>query len=124
MWTGPEISCPILAENLPQGVRELLPLPLENGTSFPEEGEIALVHAQPNTWKGQPPQAFLDVGFFYGRGARLLMPMGWIQAAVCARVVDEDLAAARDACQRIRRRGACRLSFHPEPITAVPPPTR
>jgi hypothetical protein len=51
------------------------------------------------------------VGVFYGRGARLLMPMGWIQASVCGRVADEDLAAVRTACQSIRRRGACRLSF-------------
>jgi hypothetical protein len=48
---------------------------------------------------------------FYARGARLLMPMGWIQASVCARVVSEDLAAVRSACQSIRQRGACRLSF-------------
>jgi hypothetical protein len=115
MWTGPEISCPILAGALPQAVRELLPLPLENATSFPEEGELALVHAPANTWKGQPPQAFLDVGLFYGKGARLLMPMGWIQAAVCARVASEDLGSLRAACQKIRQRGACRLSFHPEP---------
>ena len=115
MWTGPEISCPILADALPPAVRELLPLPLENATSFPEEGELALVHAPANTWKGQPPQAFLDVGLFYGKGARLLMPMGWIQAAVCARVASEDLGSLRAACQKIRQRGACRLSFHPEP---------
>lgn len=115
MWTGPEISCPILAGSLPQAVGELLPLPLENATSYPDEGEIALVHAPANTWKGQPPQAFLDIGLFYGRGARLLMPMGWIQAAVCARVVSEDLGLVRAACQKIRQRGACRLSFHLEP---------
>jgi hypothetical protein len=37
--------------------------------------------------------------------------MGWIQASVCGRVVGEDLAAFRAACQSIRRRGVCRLSF-------------
>ena len=49
MWTGPEISCLILADSLPPAVRELLPLPLQNATSYPEEGEIALVHAPANT---------------------------------------------------------------------------
>lgn len=110
MWTGPEISCPISAANLPAQV-DLNDLPLENATSYPEEGEIAVVYAPANTWKGQPPFGFFDVGVFYGRGARLLMPMGWIQASVCGRVASEDLAAIRTACQSIRRRGACRLSF-------------
>jgi hypothetical protein len=110
MWTGPEISCPILAANLPGNIN-LNDLPLENATTFPEEGEIAVVYAPANAWKGQPPSAFLDVGVFYGHGGRLLMPMGWIQASVCGRVVAEDLAALRVACQSIRRNGACRLSF-------------
>lgn len=110
MWTGPEISCPIPVANLPAQV-DLSDLPLEHATSYPEEGEIAVVYAPANTWKGQPPFGFFDVGVFYGRGARLLMPMGWIQASVCGRVVSEDLAAVRTACQSIRRRGACRLSF-------------
>jgi hypothetical protein len=86
-------------------------LPLENATSFPEEGEIAVVYAPASTWKGQPPHGFFDIGLFYGRGARLLMPMGWIQASVCGSIDAGDLAAVRSACQSIRRRGACRLSF-------------
>jgi hypothetical protein len=110
MWTGPEISCPIPASQLPAAALAG-GLPLENATSYPDEGEIALVFAPANSWKGQPPFAFLDVGLFYGRGARLLMPMGWIQASICARVLPEQLAAVRTACQSIRQHGACRLSF-------------
>src|ERR1700734_3050167 len=59
MWTGPEISCPIPAANLP-AVIDQSRLPLENATSFPEEGEIAVVLVQANAWKGQPPFGFLD----------------------------------------------------------------
>jgi hypothetical protein len=110
MWTGPEISCPIPESKLPVHM-DLMNLPLENATSYPEEGDIAVVYAPPNAWKGQPPFGFFDVGVFYGRGARLLMPMGWIQASVCGRIVSEDLEAARAGCQSIRRRGACRLSL-------------
>lgn len=110
MWTGPEISCPIPAASLPPRL-DLGNLPLENATSYPEEGDIAVVYAPANTWKGQPPFGFFDVGVFYGRGARLLMPMGWIQASICGRIVGEDMAAVRTACQAIRRRGACTLSF-------------
>jgi hypothetical protein len=114
MWTGPEISCPIPASKVPAQA-SLANLPLENATSYPEEGDIAVVYAAANTWKGAPPFAFFDVGLFYGRGARLLMPMGWIQASVCARVVSEQLAAVRSACQSIRQRGACQLSFQQDP---------
>jgi len=110
MWTGPEISCPIPAANLPVQI-DSGGLPLENSTSYPEEGDIGVVYVPANTWKGQPPFGFFDVGLFYGRGARLLMPVGWIQASVCGRVVSENLASVRAACQTIRRRGACRLSF-------------
>jgi len=110
MWTGPEISCPILAANLPSDI-DLNDLPLENATTFPEEGEIAVVYAPANAWKGQPASAFIDVGVFYARGGRLLMPMGWVQASVCGRVTADDVAALRAGCQAIRRHGACRLSF-------------
>jgi hypothetical protein len=114
IWTGPEISCPIPAAKVPAQAR-LDALPLENATTYPEEGDIAVVYAPVNTWKGQPPFAFFDVGLFYGRGARLLMPMGWIQASVCAQVGGDDLATFQAACQSIRRKGACRLSFHQDP---------
>jgi hypothetical protein len=110
MWTGPEISCPIPAPKLPAQAN-LDELPRENATSYPEEGDIAVVYVPANTWKGQPPFAFFDVGLFYGPGARLLMPMGWIKASVCARVPGDQLAAFRSACQSIRQRGACQLSF-------------
>ena len=114
MWTGPEISCPIPAANLPAQIG-LSDLSLENATSYPEEGDIVVVYAPANTWKGQPPFAFLDVGVFYGRGARLLMPMGWVQGSVCGVILSEELPAARTACQSVRRRGACRLSFQRDP---------
>jgi hypothetical protein len=110
MWTGPEISCPIPAANFP-ALLDLSALPLENATSYPDEGDIAVVYAPPNAWKGQPPLGFFDIGIFYGRGARMLMPMGWIQVSICGRMVAADLAAARTACESIRRRGACALSL-------------
>ena len=114
MWTGPEISCPIPAANMPTAI-DANDLLLENATSFPEEGDVAVVFVPPNSWKDQPPFGFFDVGVFYGRGARLLMPMGWIQASICGRVGSEGLISLRAACQSIRRHGACRLSFLQDP---------
>ncbi len=113
MWTGPEISCPVHEPAFPD--RSLFQdLPLENGTSFPAAGEIATVFAPKRLWKDTPPVDFFDIGLFYGDGARLLMPMGWIMASVSARVVAEDLAAYQQACRAIRRAGACRLRLSRE----------
>jgi hypothetical protein len=110
MWTGPEISCPIPASAFPAeaGLDRLI---LENATSFPEAGDLAVVYAPENSWKGQPPFAFFDIGLFYGAGARLLMPMGWVMASVCAQVAPEDLDHYRAGCGAIRRSGACQLTF-------------
>ena len=94
MWTGPEISCPVPASAFPPDAR-LDGLPAESATSFPEAGEIGVVYAPANSWKGQPPFAFFDIGLFYGAGARLLMPMGWVMASVCARVAADDFDAYR-----------------------------
>jgi hypothetical protein len=110
MWTGPEISCPIVSDAFPQG-DAFEAIPLENATSFPAAGDIATVFAPRGTWVGQPPADFFDIGLFYGDGARLLMPMGWIMASVSGRVVEEDMAGYVAACRAIRRAGVCDLRF-------------
>ncbi|MFW7269780.1 DUF3830 family protein [Gluconacetobacter sp. Hr-1-5] len=110
MWTGPEISCPIFGSALPDPERTLN-IPLENATSYPAAGEIATVFARRGTWKGMPEADFFDIGLFYGDGARLLMPMGWIMGSVCARIAPADLADFQQACRTIRRQGACELTF-------------
>jgi hypothetical protein len=109
MWTGPEISCPVPATAFPPGALDAGPF-AENATSFPEAGEIAVVFAPENSFKGQP-FAFFDIGLFYGPGARLFMPMGWVMASVCAIVPPEDFEAYRAGCMAIRKSGACRLTF-------------
>lgn len=114
MWTGPEISCPVPGAKFPDAGL-LQGLPLENATSFPAAGEIATVLAAGGQWKGMPATDIFDVGLFYGDGARLLMPMGWIMASVAARVVPEDLAKYQAGCQAIRRGGVCELEFSREP---------
>jgi hypothetical protein len=110
MWTGPEISCPVLEDRFPAG-DAFDAIPLENATSFPAAGDIATVYAAKGTWAGMPPAALFDIGLFYGEGARLLMPMGWIMASVSGRVVADDMAAYRAACAAIRRNGMCDLEF-------------
>ena len=112
IWTGPEISVPIPAATLPDGAPRD-PIPAENATSFPETGDIVLAWLAAGSTKGLPPGDFWDIGLFYGGGGRLLMPFGWIQANVCARIVAEDLAQAQADCRTIRRNGACTLTIEP-----------
>jgi hypothetical protein len=113
MWTGPEISCPIdiSQSSVPIDVARV---PLENATSFPAAGDLVLVAAPRGRWKGMPPVDVIDLGFFYGDGGRLLMPMGWIMGSVCARVVPDDMSAYQAACRKIRSTGVCNLSFSRE----------
>jgi hypothetical protein len=110
MWTGPEISLPIDGAKALPG-HDLRAVPVENATSFPQAGDIALVCAPRGTWRDGPPFDLVDVGLFYAAGGRLLMPMGWIMANICARIVDEDLVAAAAACRAIRTTGACAITI-------------
>lgn len=110
IWTGPEISVPIPASTLPAGMAQPV-IPTENATSYPETGDIVLAYLGAGSTKGLPPGDFYDIGLFYGSGGRLLMPFGWIQANVCARILDEDLAQAQADCRTIRRSGACVLAL-------------
>lgn len=109
IWTGPEISVPIPASTLPAGMNGPA-IPFENATSYPDAGDIVLAYLAAGSTKGLPPGDFYDIGLFYGPGGRLLMPFGWIQANVCARIVPEELAKAQADCRSIRRNGACTLS--------------
>ena len=116
MWTGPEISCPVAAERLPTDI-DLANLPLENSTSHPAAGDLVLVRLQPGAPSPATPFANggLDLGIFYGDGARLFFPSGWIEGSVCGRVEDEDKVGLALAAALIRRNGACRLELEQLP---------
>ena len=113
MWTGPEISCPIDVNKHAVPI-DVAAVPIENATSFPGAGDLVLVAAPRGRWQGMPPADIVDLGFFYGAGGRLLMPMGWIVGNVCARIVAQDLMAYQAACRRIRVAGACNLELSRE----------
>lgn len=108
MWTGPEISCPV-PTNLVPPEYEGRPLPPENTTINPLPGDVVLSYLPARVWGGGPDPVY-DIGLFYGAGARLLFPVGWLPGSVCARVAHEDLAALAAACGAIRRRGACTVT--------------
>lgn len=112
IWTGPEISIPMPSASLPEGMAQP-PVPAENATSYPGAGDIVLAYLAAGSTQGLPPGPFYDIGIFYGAGGRLLMPFGWIQANVCARILDEDLEKAVADCRAIRRSGACTITVEP-----------
>lgn len=112
IWTGPELSCPLPASVLPSDMTKST-IPAENATSFPSCGDLVLASLASRSVKGLPPGNFFDIGVFYGDGARMLMPFGWIMVNVCATIVPEDLAQAKSSMKAIQRNGACKLFLEP-----------
>ena len=112
IWTGPELSCPLPAQVLPEALSRDI-VPQENATAYPQIGDIVLASVPAGSVKGLPPGNFYDLGLFYGPGARMLMPFGCIMANVCARIVDEDLENAQSSIRAIQQNGACKLSIEP-----------
>lgn len=109
MWTGPEISCPIPTAQL-AGQDRAAALPPENATLHPQPGDVVLAYVPARMWGGNPDPIF-DVGLFYGPGARMFFPIGWLAGSVVAQVLPEDRAAMAEACGRIRRQGATEITF-------------
>jgi len=109
MWTGPEISCPIPSAHL-EGQAYGEPLPQENATLTPQPGDIVLSYVPARMWGGNPSPIF-DIGLFYGQGARLLFPIGWLAGSVVAQVRPEERDHFAAACGVIRRNGACDVTF-------------
>lgn len=113
MWTGPEISCPIPPDHL-AGAGYARALPPENATLHPQPGDVVLAYVPARMWGGNPDPIF-DIGLFYGPGARMFFPVGWLAGSVVAQVRPEDRPALAEACTRIRRSGACEITFSQEP---------
>ncbi|MGO4437136.1 DUF3830 family protein [Rhizobium sp. RAF56] len=109
MWTGPEISCPIPSRHL-ESAAFAKALPAENATLTPQPGDIVLSYVPPRMWGGNP-NAIFDIGLFYGQGARLLFPIGWLAGSVVAQIRPEEREHFAAACGIIRRNGACDVTF-------------
>ena len=85
-------------------------MPPENATLHPQPGDIVLAYVPARMWGGNPDPVF-DIGLFYGPGARMLFPIGWLAGSVVAQVRPQDRANLAEACGKIRRAGACEISF-------------
>ncbi|QIN67934.1 hypothetical protein SBC1_79810 (plasmid) [Caballeronia sp. SBC1] len=107
MWTGPEISCPIPSNMLvPEQIARVLPP--ENATLTPQPGDLVLAYVPARMWGGNPAPIF-DLGVFYGPGARMLFPIGWLAGSVVGKVPPQELAGLAQACGAIRKSGSCVL---------------
>ncbi|MHB8619232.1 MAG: DUF3830 family protein [Chloroflexota bacterium] len=100
MFTGREISL-----QLPNAG----PVPPENQTCFPLPGDLLWTSVPPYVWNGIP-RPIQDVGIFYGRDCRTLMPIGWVPGNRFAAIV-ENLAPFAEVCARCQREGAKELRF-------------
>lgn len=60
---------------------------------------------------GRQSSPIFDLGVFYGPGARMLFPIGWLAGSVIGKVLPQDLAALTEGCIAIRQQGACTLRF-------------
>lgn len=109
MWTGPEISCPIPSAHL-ENAAYARPLPPENATLTPQPGDIVLAYVPERMWGGNPNPIF-DIGLFYGPGARMLFPIGWLAGNVIAQVPAEQQPAFAAGCAIIRKNGACDVTY-------------
>lgn len=87
-----------------------VPLPPENATLTPQPGDLVLAYVPARMWGGSPSPIF-DLGVFYGPGARMLFPIGWLAGSVIGKVLPQDLAALTEGCIAIRQQGACTLRF-------------
>ena len=65
IWTGPELSCPLPAQVLPEALSRDI-VPQENATAYPQIGDIVLASVPAGSVKGLPPGNFYDLGLFYG----------------------------------------------------------
>lgn len=101
MWTGREISFPYPADRFPKN--EGLTLPPENQIVIPIPGDLVWNAYAPYQWQGNPNVVY-DFGIFYGRDARLFLPVGWKPSTLFGSIV-ENLAEFAAVCARCQGEG-------------------
>jgi hypothetical protein len=105
-FTGRELSLrvPAAFESRVAG----LATPPENQTLFPIPGDLVWSHLPPFAWSGIAEPLF-DLGIFYGRDSRLLLPVGWLPGNRFAEIDREDLAPLAQLAARTQLEGARRV---------------
>jgi hypothetical protein len=105
-FTGRELSIRIPAD-LASRVDGLV-TPPENQTLFPLPGDLIWSHLPAYAWSGVTEHLF-DLGVFYGRDSRLLLPVGWLPGNRFAEILPEDLPALARLAAETQLEGAKRV---------------
>jgi hypothetical protein len=105
-FTGRELSIRIPAE-VASTVRGLA-TPPENQTLFPIPGDVLWSHLPPYAWSGIAEPLF-DLGIFYGRDSRLLLPVGWVPGNRFGQIELKDLPALARLATETQLKGAKRV---------------
>jgi hypothetical protein len=111
-FTGRELSIRIPAE-LAQRVDGLI-TPPENQTLFPIPGDLIWSHLPAYAWSGVTEPLF-DLGVFYGRDSRLLLPVGWLPGNRFAEILPDDLPPLARLAAETQLRGAKRVGLRLAP---------
>ncbi|MBV9280526.1 MAG: DUF3830 family protein [Chloroflexi bacterium] len=106
-FTGRELSVRI-PPDIAARVGSLDALPPENQTLFPIPGDLVWAQLPPYAWSGVAEPLY-DLGIFYGRDSRLLLPVGWVAGNRFAEVLPADLPALAALAARTQIEGARRL---------------
>jgi len=106
-FTGRELSVRIPVD-LANRVEMLLALPPENQTLFPIPGDFIWSQLPPYAWTGIKEPLY-DLGIFYGRDSRLLLPVGWLAGNRFAEILADDLPALAALSAQTQMEGAKRL---------------
>ena len=101
IYTGPEISCPLPADDLPFAV-DLDSFREEACVHEPAAGDIVVVCAGKGEWGDFPDAPLVDVGLFYDDGGRLAFPFGRVEGSVAARIEQESLSVLRPLAVQLR----------------------
>jgi hypothetical protein len=105
-FTGRELSVRIPAELALQAGDPKVPP--ENQTLFPIPGDLIWAQLPPYAWSGVTEPLY-DLGIFYGRDSRLLLPVGWVAGNRFAEILPNHLPALARLAARTQMEGAKRL---------------
>jgi hypothetical protein len=82
--------------------------PPENQTLFPIPGDLVWSHLPAYAWSGVAEPLF-DLGVFYGRDSRLLLPVGWLPGNRFAEIFPDDLPPLAKLAAEAQVKGAKRV---------------
>jgi len=107
-FTGRELSIRIPLELALQAGD--LVTPPENQTLFPIPGDLVWSHLPAFAWSGVTEPLF-DLGVFYGRDSRLLLPVGWVPGNRFAEILPDDLPELARLAAETQIKGAKRVGL-------------